>query len=146
MFLKYNKKQKAFTLMEVMMAVTVIGILFVLLRPGLTGMMNRINTKTTKMAMGNVKSALQQFKLDVKRYPTTKEGLEALIDKNVIVAKDREKWEGPYGDKNLPEDSWGHSFEYGSPPRVHKGVYKAYELYSLGPSGEEGNDDIVDGE
>ena len=146
MFARHFKKQEAFTMMEIMLVITVIAILFMLLRGPLTGAMKRMYIKTTTMTLNNIKQNLTEFRGDVGRFPTSKEGLEALIDRSVVAEKDRKKWVAPYGDKEIPKDGWNNEFVYNSPPQRYKKEYKLYELYSLGPDGEESTDDIDVGE
>jgi type II secretion system protein G len=94
---------------------------------------------------GPIGKALEAFRLDMGRYPTTSEGLEALF---ISPTEGNKKWKGPYLDRPVPDgnlkDPWGQPFEYRSPGMVHK---EKYDLWSRGPDrtddgGQAGSDDI----
>ncbi len=133
--------QKGFTLIELLVVIIILGLLSALVAPKFFGKVDKAKQKTAKTQIELFGSALDEFRLDVGRYPTTEEGLNALREKPGNVTN----WEGPYLPKAIPLDPWGFPYQYKSP-----GEHGAYDLYSFGADGAiggEGNDkDIVNWE
>jgi general secretion pathway protein G len=139
------KKQDAFTLMEILIVVVVIGILATLLGPRIAGAWKTIKINQTKTILAQVKAGIGNYYGDVGSFPKQ---LDDLLDPP-SDSKRAARWKGPYvKGKNLPEDGWGNAFEYNSPPvRFGKEFrYQDYEIISLGPDGRESEDDMHDGE
>lgn len=134
-----KKRHHGFTLIELIVVLT-IGVLIIgLVGPHVMKQFSGAKVKTAKLQMSDFGAALDLFYLDTGRYPTTQEGLSALIE----APSGLEKWNGPYlKKKKLPEDPWNNEYHYESP-----GQNGAYDLYSYGAdntSGGEGdNADIV---
>jgi len=141
-----TKKNGAFTLMEIMLAVVIIGILVVILVPNIGRLMSRFQGNQAKILINTIKGGLNEYRIDVGRYPKRQEGgLNALIERPGKGTPVANKWKGPYLDKNeVPEDPWGQEFVYNCPPVRYK-EYKMFEIYSLGPDQTESDDDIQDG-
>jgi general secretion pathway protein G len=94
----------------------------------------------TKIMLSNFDKSLRAYKVAFGRYPTTADGLRALVEK---PANDAARWKGPYM-KSIPLDPWGHEFQYAC-PGTHN--VRSYDLYSFGPDGQPGSgDDIVNWE
>lgn len=95
---------------------------------------------TTNSKMSSLATALDGFRLDVGRYPSTKEGLAALVNKSILPAQDRNRWRGPYM-RHAPSDPWGHEFRYRSPA-----AKLDFDIYTLGADDKVGgigeNEDI----
>lgn len=128
-----------FTLIELLVVLVILGLLAGIIAPNLIGKVKTADVKTTKQQIEQLGTALDMFRLEVGRYPTTAEGLQALIEQPA----DADGWNGPYLKKNvIPKDAWGHEFHYQSP-----GDHGAYDLYSYGadnaPGGDGENADIV---
>ena len=139
--MKERKFQKGFTLIELLVVMVILGLLVSLVAPKFFSKIGESKVKTAKAQIELLGSALDAFYLDVGRYPTTEEGLEALIKKPDDIPDD--KWKGPYlPKKKIPLDPWGHPYIYKCP-----GEHGKYDLYSLGADGKEGgegeNKDIV---
>ena len=137
---KKNGK-KGFTLIELLVVMVILGLLASLVAPKFFSKIGQSKVKTAKAQIELFGSALDSFYLDVGRYPTTEEGLKALIKRPDSVPED--KWKGPYLPKTkIPKDPWGNDYVYKSP-----GEHGKYDLYSLGADGKEGgegeNKDIV---
>ena len=135
------KRKRGFTLIELLVVMVILGLLASLVAPKFFSKIGQSKVKTAKAQIELLGSALDSFYLDVGRYPTTEEGLKALIKRPESVPED--KWKGPYLPKTkIPKDPWGNPYVYKSP-----GEHGKYDLYSFGADGKEGgegeNKDIV---
>jgi general secretion pathway protein G len=132
-----NKKTQlkcrgGFTLIELMVVMIILGLLAALVAPKMFGRVGQAKQKAAAAQIELFGTALDSFRLDVGRYPTTSEGLEALIVRPSGV----ESWNGPYLKKQeIPLDPWGHPYHYESP-----GSHGDYDLYSYGRDGVEGGE------
>ncbi len=129
---------KGFTLIELMLVVIIIGALVAMVFPRLAGRGEQARRAAAKADIQvNIATALKLYELDNGVFPTTDEGLEALLKK----PSGAPNWNGPYLEKE-PLDPWGRKYRYVSPGR-HK---PDYDLYSLGRDGKESEDDITNWE
>jgi general secretion pathway protein G len=123
-------KEQGFTLLELLVVLAILGLLIGLVAPAVMRQFGAAKEKIAQQSVERLATVLDMYKLDVGNYPTTDQGIEALITQPQGVGH----WNGPYlkGD-NLPEDPWGHPFVYRSPSERpgHE-----YDLYSLGPTGQ----------
>lgn len=131
--------------MEVMIAVFIIGILATLVGPNIVKMLQNVKVNQAKSTMAAIKSGINEYYREVGSFPKE---LNDLIEKP--SGKGSKKWDGPYvkGDEEVFTDPWNEEIIYNRPAErfgKEKG-YKYYELISLGPDGEESDDDIVMGE
>jgi general secretion pathway protein G len=125
-----------FTLVELMLVVIIIGILAAMIVPRLTGRSEEARKGVAKVDIDlNISTALKLYELDNGVFPTSDEGLVALL----TAPSSAKNWKGPYLEKE-PIDPWGNPYHYKSP-----GTHRPdYDLYSVGRDGAEGNqDDIV---
>lgn len=132
-----GKKNSAFTMVEILIVLVIIGALFAFVGPRLIRMFGKSDKAVTQLRMNGLKDALLQYKTDVGHYPTKKDGgLRALIESPGGAAA--EKWDGPYvaSEEDL-EDKWGRDFEYNIPP-VKEKKFRYFEIISFGADGEEG--------
>ncbi len=134
-----QKTQTGFSLIELLVVLTIIALLGAVVGPQLITNLGGAKSDTTKLQIEDFGAALDMFYLDNGRYPTTDEGLSALITE----PDDLDNWNGPYLKKsNLPKDAWGNDYRYEAP-----GDNGLYDLYSYGAdnsSGGSGEDkDIV---
>lgn len=129
-----------FTFIEIMVVVAILAILAALVVPRIMGRTDDAKRTAAKVQIRNIEGALQLYKLDNGVYPTTEQGLKALIEKPSVGVVPK-KWKiGGYLPK-LPEDPWGNPYKYLSP--VQKGEYKVeYEVTSLGTDGEVGGEGV----
>lgn len=133
------KNRAGFTLIELMVVMIILGLLAALVVPRMFGKLGTAKTNAAYAQIELLGTALDSFRLDVGRYPTTSEGLEALV----AAGSGSEDWNGPYLKKNeIPLDSWGNPYVYESP-----GSHGDYDLSSLGADKSEGgegeNRDVV---
>jgi len=130
-FSKTMKDQAGFTLIELIVVVMIIGLLAGLVAPQFMKQSERAEAKTAKAQIELFGTALDTFRLDVGRYPTSQEGLAALMQK----PGGADRWDGPYLRKDLPPDPWGKPYIYKSP-----GDHGAYDIISYGADGVAGGD------
>jgi len=136
----FRGPMRAFTFLEIMFVVVIIGILLAVALPRFSGQSNQARIQATRLQMGNIRTALAQFEMHVGRYPDTREGLAALVERPSGVSE--ELWEGPYLDAEggeLPRDAWRNEFGYRSPGEHNRD----YDLWSPGPDGREGTEDDI---
>ncbi len=126
-----KSKERGFTFFEILVVVTIIGLLAALVGPRLWSKITGGKQATAKMQIEMFGTALDAFRLDTGRYPTTEEGLQALREKPSGV----ENWSGPYLPKELPVDPWKNAYVYKSP-----GEHGDYDIISYGADKVEGGD------
>ncbi|MCB1810959.1 MAG: type II secretion system major pseudopilin GspG [Candidatus Competibacteraceae bacterium] len=132
-------QQTGFTLIELLVVLVILGLLGGLIGPKLFGNVDKAKADTSKAQIENLGAALDMFRLENGRYPTSSEGLNALVSNPGGL----DRWNGPYLKKSvLPKDGWDQEFVYRSP-----GEHGGYDLLSYGadqsPGGEGYDADIV---
>ena len=132
--MQQRKKQQGFTLIELMVVVVILAILAAIAVPMLMDRPDEARMVKAKQDIAAMSSALQLYKLDNYRYPSTDQGLEALVSKP-SGEPEAPNWK-PYM-QQLPKDPWGKDYIYLSP-----GEHGAFDLYSLGADGEEGGEGV----
>jgi len=122
--------EHGFTLVEILVVITIIGLIMALVGPRVINYLGDAKVKAAKIQIESFGSALDLFYLDAGRYPTSSEGLRALVERPGNTAL----WNGPYIKGNtVPNDPWGKPYVYRSP-----GQYGAYDILSYGGDGQEG--------
>lgn len=139
------RNARGFTFIEIMVVVAILAILAALVVPRIMGRTDDAKRTAAKVQIRNIEGALQLYKLDNGIYPTSEQGLKALVEKPSVGVIPK-KWKiGGYIDK-LPEDPWGNPYKYQSPAPIQQGQYgqiKAdYEIMSLGTDGEVGGEGV----
>lgn len=128
--------KRGFTLIEIMLVVIIIGALVAMVMPRLTGRGEQARSAAAEADIrSNIATALKLYELDNGNFPTTEEGLGALLTKPSSATN----WNGPYLEKK-PIDPWGREYKYKSPGDHRAGDY---DLYSVGKDGVEGTADDV---
>ncbi len=134
----WRRSQRGFTLIELLVVMVILGLLAALVAPAYMGRERKARYEAAKTQLSMLGLALDHFRLDAGRYPTSEEGLEALREPPSGLSS----WDGPYLKKEVPLDPWGRPFGYRSP-----GEHGEYDLWSFGadgvPGGEKTNQDIV---
>lgn len=125
-----KRPDRGFTLVEILVVMVIIGLIAALVGPRLFPKLGKGKQAAAKAQIELLGQALDQFRLDVGRYPSTQEGLNALM-----VNPGIEKWEGPYLKKELPVDPWSRPYLYQQP-----GTHGEYDLYSFGSDGAQGGE------
>jgi general secretion pathway protein G len=128
-----RRRYQGFTLLELLVVMVIIGLLAAYVGPKYFAQIGKSEIKTTKAQIVGLEKALQQYRLDVGRYPTTEQGLAALMTKPANV----NKWAGPYLEKTLPADPWGRPYVFVSP-----GEHGDFDISSTGRDGRPGGDGL----
>ncbi len=133
------KNRRSFTLIEILLVVVIIGTLAAMIMPRLAGRSEQAKIAAAQADISaNLATALDLYELDNGTYPSSEEGLAALLSRSSSGTN----WNGPYLEKK-PVDPWGRPYQY-----EHPGTHRphSYDLYSLGRDGEESEDDITNWE
>lgn len=130
-----HRRERGFTLIEIMVVVIIIGLLAAIVAPNVIGRIGEAEVTKAKAEIGNLENAINLFYMDNRRYPSTEQGLEALVtrptDPNI-----RNWQEGGYM-KRIPNDPWGNPYQYLSP-----GNNGIFDIYTLGADAQPGGEGI----
>ncbi|HNK19378.1 MAG TPA: type II secretion system major pseudopilin GspG, partial [Piscinibacter sp.] len=126
-----GRQQAGFTLLELLVVMVIIGLLASIVAPQYFSQIGKSNAKVARAQIEALGQALDQYRLDVGLYPTSEQNLAALRAAPSGVAR----WNGPYLKRDVPQDPWGHPYQYRSP-----GQHGEYDLMSLGLDGQPGGD------
>lgn len=129
--LKNITRADGFTLLELLVVVVIIGLLASYVGPKYFSQIGKSEVKTAQAQIDALEKALDQYRLDIGRYPNTEEGLAALVKAPAGNAK----WLGPYLKKGVPLDPWGNPYQYKAP-----GQHGEVDLYSFGKDGQPGGE------
>ncbi len=134
-----QRLRKGFTLLEIIIVVGLMAALAAVLFQFLFGTQDGANREVVRLFVGtSVNTPLQTFKLNMRRYPTTDEGLQALVKAPSGAGGN---WAGPYiDDENALVDPWGNAYRYQFPGKHNTG---RYDVWSLGPDGQDGTADDI---
>lgn len=124
-------RQSGFTLMELLVVLAILGLLMALVGPNVLNQLGGAKTKTAGIQIKDLEQALEMYKLDVGRYPSTQEGLEALVSKPGSITG----WNGPYLKSDVPMDPWNRPYNYKYP-----GDNAEVDIFTYGANGTPGGE------
>ena len=134
--MKQFHNRGGFTLIEIMVVIVILAMLAALVGPKLMGRTDDAKIQTTRTQISNLETALKLYKLDNGGYPSTEQGLTALVTKPGVGVIPKSYKEGGYLEKKqVPKDGWGNDYLYISP-----GEHGDYDLFSYGADGAKGGD------
>jgi general secretion pathway protein G len=132
-----SKLTRAFTLVELLLVLVILGILAALVLPRFGGITQRGRVTAAATQISTFKTALNNFEVDMGYYPPGKSGLDALIHQ----PRDAKNWHGPYLDSDaVPKDPWGNDYIYECPGRHNP---SSFDVMSAGPDGRTGTEDDI---
>ncbi len=134
--MRKHKRMGGFTLIEIMVVVVILGILAALIVPNIMDRPDMARVAKTKQDLRALQTALNLYRLDNYRYPTTDQGLEALVEKPSVEPLPPAYKKGGYLER-MPKDAWGHPYLYLSP-----GVHGEVDISSLGADGQPGGEGV----
>ena len=126
-----SRGARGFTLMELLVVLAILGLLMSLVGPQVLRQLGGAKSKTALIQIRDLEQALEMYKLDVGRYPSTEQGLDALVRRPGAAAG----WNGPYLKSDVPADPWNRPYEYKYP-----GERGELDIYSYGQDGSPGGD------
>lgn len=128
---------RAFTLIELLLVLVILAVLAAMIVPKFTKRSEQARIAATSTDIANMGTALDAFEIDTGRYPTSDEGLKALVE----IPGNIKDWKGPYLKRSANNDPWGNPYVYRAPGQHNS---TSYDLYSFGPNGQEGGGDDID--
>jgi general secretion pathway protein G len=139
-FLDRPDKEDGFTLLELLVVIVILGLLIGLVAPAVLRQLGHAKDSIARQSIAQIGSVLDLYKLDTGGYPSTQDGLQALITK----PQDAVSWAGPYlKSNNLPVDPWGHAFLYQSPSNRPGLDYDLCSLGSADKAGQPGDPGLI---
>jgi general secretion pathway protein G len=135
--LEQLSRARGFTLVELLLVLVILAVLAAVVVPKFTKRSEQARIAAATTDVANISTALDVFETDTGRYPTSDEGLKALME----APGNAKDWKGPYLKRPVVNDPWGNPYVYRAP-----GSHNAsgYDLYSFGPDGQEGGNDDID--
>ncbi len=124
-----GRRAPAFAFMELLVVLVIVGLIVLLVAPRYIGPPAKSNSTIARTQIDGLSKALNQYRLDVGIYPSTDQGLQALV----TMPEGVERWQGPYLPNPVPPDPWGRPYNYKAP-----GDHADYDLYSYGADGRAG--------
>jgi len=128
---------RAFTLIELLLVLVILATLAALVVPKFTKRSEQAKVTAARTDIANIETSLDSFEVDCGRFPTTEEGLMALLEQPTNARG----WHGPYLKRGMPKDHWGNPYIYRYPGQHNT---SGYDLWSFGPDGQEGGGDDID--
>ena len=129
-------RQRAFTLIELLLVLVILGILAAIVVPKFAGRTEQARLTAAQSQISTFGTALDAFEVDNGSYPKGKSGLNDLV----VQPRDTQNWRGPYMKSEVPLDPWGHAYVYECPGKHNP---SSYDLMSLWPDGRAGSEDDI---
>jgi general secretion pathway protein G len=126
---RYHQRRSGFTLLELLVVMVIIGLLAGYVAPRYFSQLGKSEVKVAQAQIVSFEKALDTYRLDVGHYPTTEQGLNALLQR----PQNEAKWNGPYLQKAVPLDPWGKPYQYKAP-----GEHGEFDIWSFGKDGQPG--------
>ena len=127
-----RESNRGMTLIEILVVLVLLSVIMTVVAGNYIGRGEKAKADAARIEIGQIGQTLDLYKLEIGRYPTTQEGLQALVSAPAGTAN----WNGPYWKKTaVPKDPWGSEYRYASPA-----ANAPYEIVSLGADGKEGGD------
>lgn len=133
-----RRLRRGFSLIELLLVLVILSVLAAIVVPKFTGVSEKSRVTKAETEIANMGTALARFEIETGRFPSTDEGLQSLVQQPGGLAEG--KWGGPYLERGVPKDPWGKPYVYRF-PGTHN--VSGYDLYSMGPDGNDGKDDIT---
>lgn len=136
--IRHRRRQgrPGFTLVELLLVLVILAVLAVVVVPKFTGRSQQAKITAAQTDIANMEVVIDAFEVDCARYPTTEEGVQALVKQPSGLVE----WKGPYLKRGVPKDPWRNLYVYRYPGQRNPA---SYDLYSLGPDGQEGGGDDI---
>ena len=132
-----SAQARGFTLVELLLVLVILAVLAAVVVPKFTRRSEQARVTAASTEIANLGTALDAFEIDTGRYPTSSEGLKALLGQ----PGNTKDWKGPYLKRNVEKDPWGNPYVYKAPGQHNS---TGYDLCSFGPDGQEGGVDDID--
>jgi general secretion pathway protein G len=140
--MKRRKCSRGFTLVEIMIVLAILVLLLAMVGPRLLKTQEKADQKITLTQIKTMQQALDMYKVDNRTYPSSEEGLKALLEKPADEARST-AWDGPYlSEATLPVDPWGNSYRYEYPP-TSGNSRDMPNIWSAGPDGKDNTEDDI---
>ena len=130
-------RRSGFTLIELLLVLVILTALAAIVTPKFTKRSEQARITAARTQISQFEVALEAFEIDLGRYPTTSEGLRALVER---PTSDADEWQQPYLRRAVPKDPWGNDYVYRYPGQYNQ---EGYDMYSTGPDGRLGGDDDI---
>lgn len=129
--------RNGFTLIELLLVLVILSVLAAVVVPKFTKRSEQARITAARTDIANLEVALDSLEIESGRYPSTQEGLQALVTEPSGIRD----WHGPYIKRGVPNDPWGYPYVYKHPGQHNT---SGYDLHSMGPNGQEGGGDDID--
>jgi general secretion pathway protein G len=141
--LQHHRSGRGFTLVEMLVVLGILTMLLAMVVPRIMGTQKKADISATQSQVKLLRGCLQQYFVDMREFPSTEQGLKALVEKPVDLSEGKtSRWDGPYIESGeMPKDSWGNDFQYEYPPK--HGTTDYPDIWSLGPDGQDGTEDDI---